>query len=353
MFYKQQDTKCKAYIETDHWKVTTAMNTVPMLLIKKPASVLLRTVVDLCAWNANTKKLASPLPDINSILRHVACAKYFLLMDSSNAYEQVRVEPAHVERTAILTPDGNMLSLVMQQGDCNAPTTFQAIMNLIFLLYIGRFMEIYLDDIIVYSNTLEEHMKHVKLIIDILKKEKCYLSENKVHFLAKELKVLGCIVDHHGICMDLDKVDAILKWPTPMNKDLLLSFLGLLGLLVDDIVKICIPMGQLSALTGSTMPFHWTYMEQRVFEEVKALASTCYSNHRVPIDYSKDVKPVWLVSDGCGTRITVYIIQGETWEKGVICAFYSVKLNPMQQNYPVHEIEMLAGVAITQFVILN
>ncbi len=262
----------------------------------------------------------------------------------SSAYEQVHVEPAHVERTTVSTPDGNMLSLVMQQGDCNAPTMFQAIMNHIFSLYIGRFMDVYLDDIIVYSNLLEEHLKHVRLIIDILKREKFYLSENKVHFLAKELKVLGWIVDHHGIRMDPDKVDAILKSPMPTNKDLLLSFLGSLSWLVDNIAKIHIPMGQLSALTGSTTPFRWTYTEQRAFEEVKALVSACRANHHVPIDYSKGAKPVWLVSDGCGTSITAYVIQGESWDKGSMCAFYSVKLNPAQQNYPVHEIEMLAGV---------
>ncbi|SJL14216.1 uncharacterized protein ARMOST_17672 [Armillaria ostoyae] len=315
MFRVQWDVKHKAYIETGRWKVTTASNTVPMLLIKKPASVLLRTVVDLRARNANTRKLASPLPDIDGILRRVACAKYFSLMDSSDAYEQVRVDPAHVERMAVSTPDGNMLSLVMQQGDCNAPATFQAIMNHIFSPYIGRFIDVYLDDIIVYSNTLKDHMEHVKLIIDILKKEKFYLEENKVHFLAKELKVLGRIVDHHGIRMDPEKVDAILKWPTPTNKDLLLSFLGSLGWLADDIAR-----------------------------EAKALASSCRSNHHVPIDYSPDAKPVWLVSDGCGTGIATYIIQGEKWDNGVVCAFYSAKLNPAQQNYPVHEIEMLAGV---------
>ncbi len=306
MFREQWGVKCKAYIETGHWKVTMALNTVPMLLIKKPASVLLRTVVDLRAWNANTKKLASPLPDIDGILRRVVCAKYFSLMDSSDAYEQVCVEPAHVKRTAVSTPDSNMLSLVMQQGDCNAPTMFQAIMNHIFFSYIGCFMDIYLDDIIVYSNLLEEHLKHVRLIIDILKKEKFYLSENKVHFLAKELKVLGWIVDHHGIRMDPDKVDVILKWPMPTNKDLLLSFLGSLGWLADDIAKIRIPMGQLSALTGSTTPFRWMYMEQQAFEEAKALVSACRVNHCVPIDYSKGAKPVWLVSDGCCYNLFIF-----------------------------------------------
>ncbi len=160
-------------------------------------------------------------------MRRAACAKYFSLMDSSDAYEQVRVEPAHVERTAVSTPDGNMLSLVMQQGDCNTPATFQAIMNHIFSSYIGRFMDVYLDDIIVYSNTLEEYMKHVRLIIDILKKEKFYLGENKVYFLAKELKVLGRIVDHHGIRMDPDQGRRHLNMADTYEQRPALEFLGI------------------------------------------------------------------------------------------------------------------------------
>ncbi len=83
----------------------------------------------------------------------------------------------------VSTSDGNMLSLVMQQEDCNAPTMFQAI--------ISYFIDIYLNDIIMYSNSLEDHLKHIKLIIDILKKEQFYLGKSKVYFLAKELKVLN------------------------------------------------------------------------------------------------------------------------------------------------------------------
>ncbi len=97
MFCEQWDVKCKAYINMGHWKVTMASNTVPMLLIKKLASVLLKMVVDLRAQNVNTQKLASPLPDIDGILRCVACTKYFSLMDSSHAYKQVHAEPAYVE----------------------------------------------------------------------------------------------------------------------------------------------------------------------------------------------------------------------------------------------------------------
>jgi hypothetical protein len=142
-------------------------------------------------------------------------------MDGRDAYEQIHVEPSHVEQTTVTTPDGNMVSEVIQIRDCNAPATYQALMNHIFSPYIGRFMDIYLDDIVIYSDTLKEHIEHVKLIIYILRREQLFLSKNKLHFLKTELKVLGQLITNDGICMDPDKVDSVLNWKTPTNRDLL------------------------------------------------------------------------------------------------------------------------------------
>jgi hypothetical protein len=125
--------------------------------------------------------------------------------------------PEHVDRTTVTTPDGNMVSLVIQIGDCNAPATYQSLMNYLFSDFIGRFIDVYLDNIIVYSDTLEEHKTHVKAIIDILNRETLYLSETKLQFLQPELKVLGRIVDDQGIRMDPDKVDTVINWKTPTN----------------------------------------------------------------------------------------------------------------------------------------
>jgi hypothetical protein len=105
-----------------------------MLLIPKPKSnpPRLRVVVDLRARNANTRKMTSPLPDMEAILRRVARCKFRSLIDGQDAYEQIRVVPEHVERSAMSTPDGNMVSLVLQHGDCNAPATYQSLMNHLF-----------------------------------------------------------------------------------------------------------------------------------------------------------------------------------------------------------------------------
>ena len=177
------------------------------------------------------------------------------MLDMKNAYEQIRVIPEHVPRMTVTTPDGNMVNHVMQQGDCNAPTTHQALMNHLFSAYIGRIMDIYLDDIIIYSDSLDDHVRHVKLVLDILKREKLYLSRSKFHFMPPEMKLLGRIIDDQGICMDPTKVDSILNWKVPTNCDLLRVFIGSVGYLADDKPNIRIPMGVLSAITG--IQFHF------------------------------------------------------------------------------------------------
>ena len=103
-------------------------------------------------------------------------------------------------------------------------------------------------------------------------------------------------------------------------------------------------MGVLSAITGDTVPFRWGYTEQRAFEEVKTLVHHVRENRRVPLNYATNAAPIWMITDGCSTGISGLVSQGEDWKMANIAAFYSAKLNPAQQNYPVHEIEMFAGV---------
>ncbi|KAJ2913330.1 hypothetical protein MD484_g7080, partial [Candolleomyces efflorescens] len=271
-----------------------------MLFIPKPKKDKpeLRTVIDLRERNKNTKKLTSPLPDIEGILCRLANKPYRSSLDMKAAYEQIRVIPEHLPRTAMTTPDGNMVSHVVQQGDCNAPATYQALMNHIFSSYIGRFMDVYLDDIVIYS---------------------------------------GHIIDDEGIRMDPAKVDSVLAWKTPTNRDLLRGFLGSVGYLADDIPGVRIPMGILSAITGDTVPFRWGFTEQRAFEDVKNLVHKAREHRRKPLDYSPGAPPIWMVTDGCATGIAGVISQGDDWRTAKVAAFYSAKLNDAQRNYPTHE----------------
>ena len=251
VFRAQWAEKRDAYLKSGRWEVTASGNTVPMLLIPKLNThpPVLRTVVDLRERNKKTHRMTSPLPDMEGVLRRTAKHKYRTMLDMKNTYEQIRVVPEHVSRTTVTTPDGNMVSKVIQIGDCNAPATYQALMNHLFSAYIGRFLDIYLDDIVIYSDLLEDHERHVKIVLDILKREKLYLSRHKLHFIQPELKLLGRVIDDDGIRMDPHKVDSVLSWKVPTNRDLLRGFIGSVGYLADDIPNVRMPLGILSSIT--------------------------------------------------------------------------------------------------------
>lgn len=143
-----------------------------------------------------------------------------------------------------------------------------------------------------------------------LQGEKLFLSEGKLRFLCKEMKILGCIVDDDGICIDLDKVDQVLNWKVPMNRDLLCGFISSVGYLADDIYQVRVPMGVLSSITGDTVPFRWTATEQQAFDQVKQYVQACAEHKRVPLEYAKDAPHVWYMTDACMNGVTGVIMQG-------------------------------------------
>jgi len=273
---QQWREKRQAYLQTGRWRIATGTNAMPMLIIKKPypgpnGEVLLRTVVDKRQQNDNTRKLVSPLPDMDAILRNAASHPYKTLLDGKDAYEQIRVEPEDVSKTLFSTPDGTMESLVMQLGDCNAPATYQMLMNHIFAPYIGIFMDVYLDDIVIYSDSVEDHVKHIRTIFEVLRKERLFLSPSKMQFFAERLKVLGHIIDSEGILMDPHKVDKVMNWKTPTNSDLLAGFIGSVGYLAPDCEGVQIPMGILTPLSSGNRPWRWGPTEERAFGETKRI----------------------------------------------------------------------------------
>ena len=194
--------------------------------------------------------MTTPLPSIEAILMRMARCKHRSLMDMNTAYEQMRIIPEHVHRSTMATPDGNMDSEVMQIGDCNTPSSWQVLMNHIFSPYIGIFMDVYLDDIVIYSNSIEDHIKHIRMVLQTLHQSRLYLSCHKVHLFTKELRILGRIINDQGIKMEPSKVDKVINWKVPTTRDLLRGFLGSVGYLADDIASIQIPMGILHGLTS-------------------------------------------------------------------------------------------------------
>ena len=159
-----------------------------------------------------------------------------------------------------------------------------------------------------------------------------------------KLKILGHVVDDQGIRMDPEKVDSIVAWKTPTDCNLLQGFLGAVGYLAPNALQIRIPMGILTHLTGDSVAYNWTHTEQCAFDQVKQLISDFRDHHCVALDYTPGAPPINMVTDACITGISGIVSQGHDWCNAPVASFYSVKLDKAQVNYPVHDVELLAGI---------
>lgn len=247
------NVKHDEYLWTRHWKFHSGLNAVLLMMLKKPTKdgeLRLRTVCETCEQNKNSRRLTSLLPDIETILCNVESHPYRSLIDGKDTYKQIHVKPGDVDKILFNTSDGTMVSLVMQIGDCNASAMYQTLMNHIFSDYIGLFMDVYLDDTVIYSDTPEEHVAHVKKIIDRLHEHQFYLSAHKLQFFKEELKILGHVIDNDGIHMDPVKVESVTNWKTPTNKGLLASFIRSVGYLAPGCMNVRVLMHILSKVAA-------------------------------------------------------------------------------------------------------
>ena len=153
-----------AAMDAGWWEPQYVKQAAPLLCIQKKDGKL-RTVVDARQWNDNTVKDVTPLPDQEVIREDIVQAKICSKIDLSDAYEQVRVHPEDTHKNVFATIMGTCISHVMWIGDCNAPATFQWLMSTIFRNAIGRFMHVYLDDIFIYSKSIEEHEEHLQFVL--------------------------------------------------------------------------------------------------------------------------------------------------------------------------------------------
>ena len=330
--------KINRYVQAGWWQPTTASRAAPMLCIPKKTGKL-RTVIDLRERNDNTVHDITPMPDQDRIRNDVARAKFRSKLDMSDAYEQIRVIAKDIGKTAFATIFGTYLSLVMQQGDCNAPATFQRLMTHIFREYIGIFVHVYLDDIFIYSNSIEEHEQHLALVFEALRKAHMYLSKSKVDLYSKRMDCLGHIIDDAGIHAESDKMERIRKWRTPRNYNDVIQFLGLVQYLAQFMPNVAAYMSPLSTICANDAPFHWRPIHDKCFEMIKALAAK--APILKPIDPEKP-DPIWVICDASTSGIGAYYGQGPDWKTCRPAGFMSKKFTNAQHAYVTYEHETIA-----------
>lgn len=330
--------KIQAYVKAGWWKPVTVDQAAPMLCIPKKNGKL-RTVVDCRRRNDNTVHDVTPLPDQDRIRQDVARANYRSKIDLSNAYEQIRIEPEDVWKTAFATIYGTLESNTMQQGDCNAPATFQRLMTFVLRKFIGIFVHVYIDDIFIFSATIEDHETHLGLIFDELRRHKLYLQTEKCDLYSERLDCLGHIIDDRGLHCDADKLAKIRQWRTPRNYNDVQKFLGLVQYLAHFLPDITAFTGPLAGMVRNGQPFDWRPLHDACFENIKAI--TARTLVLKPIKPSVG-EPIWVICDASVSGIGAMYGQGPTWQTCRPAGFMSKKFTAAQHNYRVFELETLA-----------
>src|SRR5439155_16134980 len=208
----------KEYIDTNLRKrfirPSTSPFGSPVLFVKKPDGSL-RLCVDYRALNNITIKNRYPLPLISEMLDRFKGAKYFTKLDVREAFNRLRIKHGDEFKTAFHTRYGHFEYLVMPFGLCNAPGSFQAYINDVIREFLDKFAVAYLDDILIYSDSLEEHILHVRQVLKKLLEHGLFVKLEKCEFHVQKISFLGFVISPEGISMDPARISTISDWPVP------------------------------------------------------------------------------------------------------------------------------------------
>ena len=314
------------------------------IIPKADPTVLPRWVNDYRQLNSNTITDSFPLPRVSEILADCGNGTMFASIDMTNSFFQTRMHPDDVNLTAVNTPWGLYEWVVMPMGIKNAPAIHQRRVTAALRPFIGRFCHVYLDDIVIWSKSLEEHTTNVRLVLKALKTNKLYCNPKKTKLFCTEIRFLGHRISANGIEVDEGKADRITNWPIPSSAKQVRSFLGLVRYLATFLPKLADYTMILDTLTKKECDRDfpvWTETHQNAFDNIKRLATS--TECLTTIDYMKmpDYK-IFVTTDASDYGSGAVLSFGPSYDKARPVAYDSCSFKGAELNYPVHEKEMLA-----------
>ena len=320
----------------------------PVVMVRKKDGSH-RFCVDYRGLNAVTKADKFPLPRVDDLLDNLNGARYFSTLDLASGFWQIRMEASSQEKTAFVTPNGLYEFRVMPFGLTNAPSVFQ---RLIQQVVAGlnpedghEFVTAYIDDILVYSPTLLDHIDHLQKVIDRLEEVNLKLNPMKCKFVREEVEFLGHVITANGVKPNLRLTDAVQKFPQPRKVQDVRRFIGMASYyrrFISNFAKIAHPLHQ---LTRKDVPFYWTAECEVAFTSLKTLLTT-----PPVLAYPCVEKDFTLETDASIRGLGAVLSQEQEDGKRHPVAYASRALNSSEKNYSVTELETLAVVwAISHF----
>ncbi|GJU40250.1 putative reverse transcriptase domain-containing protein, partial [Tanacetum coccineum] len=273
----------------------------PILFVKKKDGSF-RMCIDYRELNRLTVKNRYPLPRVDDLFDQLQGSQFFSKIDLRTGYHQLRVHEDDIPKTAFRTRYGHFEFTVMPFGLTNAPAIFMDFMNRVCRPYLDKFVIVFIDDILIYSKTQEEHVEHLRLVLELLKKEKLYAKFSKCEFWLREVQFLGHVINGNGIHVDPSKIEAIAK--------------------------------SLTILTQRRKTFDWGEEQELAFQTLKD--KLCNAPVLALLDGPEDYM---VYCDASGIGLGCVLMQ-----KGKVIAYASRQLKIHEENYTAHDLELGAVV---------
>ncbi len=307
----------------------------PIVLVKKKDGTL-RFCVDYRKLNAITQKDVYPLPRIDDILAKLSGNIFFSTFDADSGFWQISIRPEDRAKTAFTSPFGLFEFNRMPFGLCNAPATFQRLMDVVLSGLLWKNCLVYMDDIIVFGRSFDEHLDNLTLVLDALRAANITLKPSKCKLFCEEIQFLGHVVSSAGVATDPEKVNKIKDMPAPRNAHEVRIFTGLTGYyrkFIKNYATIAEPLNKLLRKEGE---WQWDTPQQQAVDELKRRLT------EAPILAFPDFNlPFVLFTDASNHGIGAVLSQVQDGKEVVIC-YFSRTLNAAERNYSTTERECLA-----------